>query len=92
MAKTRVQLEISGRVQGVCYRYFTQQTAQAAGITGWVKNSINGNVVALLEGEEKAIARVIERCHQGPQLAHVDHIEVVQQPHTGEFDTFNIVS
>ncbi|MBW2187427.1 MAG: acylphosphatase [Deltaproteobacteria bacterium] len=91
MAQIRVQLEISGRVQGVCYRYFTQQSAQAAGINGWVKNRINGNVSALLEGDEHAVASVIELCRQGPQLAHVDHIEIVQQTHTGEFIDFNIL-
>jgi acylphosphatase len=91
MAQIRVQLEISGRVQGVCYRYFTQQTAQTAGITGWVKNRINGNVVALLEGEEKAIASMIEQCHQGPQLAHVDHIEIEHHPYSGEFNDFTIL-
>lgn len=91
MAQIRVQLEISGRVQGVCYRYFTQQSAQAAGITGWVKNRINGNVSALLEGDEHAVATAIELCRQGPQLAHVDHIEIKHHPYTGEFDAFNIV-
>lgn len=91
MAQIRVQLEISGRVQGVCYRYFTQQNAQAAGITGWVKNQINGNVSALFEGDEDAVASVIELCRQGPQMAHVDHIEIEYHPYIGEFNDFNIL-
>lgn len=91
MAQIRVQLEISGRVQGVCYRYFTQQSAQAQGITGWVKNRVNGNVSALFEGDEHAVATVIDLCRQGPQMAHVDHIEIKQQTYTGEFDAFDIL-
>lgn len=91
MAQVRVQLEISGRVQGVCYRYFTEQSAQKAGLTGWVKNQLNGNVSALLEGEEGAVAMVIEQCRQGPQMAHVDNITIKSQPYRGEFDSFTIL-
>lgn len=91
MAQIRVQLEISGRVQGVGYRYFTQQTAQTAGITGWVKNRSNGNVTALLEGNEGAIATVIALCRQGPMLAHVDDVTVERQPYQEEFDNFTIL-
>lgn len=91
MAQVRVQLEISGRVQGVCYRYFTEQSAQKAGLTGWVKNQLNGNVSALFEGDEDAVAIVIELCRQGPQMAHIDDITVKKQPYLGEFDSFTIL-
>lgn len=91
MAQVRVQLKISGRVQGVCYRYFTEQSARKAGLTGWVKNQLNGNVSALLEGEEDAVAMVIEQCRQGPQMAHVEDITIESQPYQGEFDRFTIL-
>lgn len=91
MAMIRVQLEISGRVQGVCYRYFTQQTAQSHGVTGWVKNRLNGDVAARLEGEEKAVNAVIKECRKGPQNAHVDDIAVQRHPYKGEFDSFAIL-
>lgn len=91
MTHTRVQLEISGRVQGVCYRYFTEQTAKAHGVTGWVKNRVNGDVSAVIEGQELAVKAVIKECHKGPQNAYVDEITVATHPHKGEFDSFTIL-
>jgi len=91
MTQVRVELEIRGRVQGVCYRYFTEQAAQAHGVTGWVKNRVNGNVTAVIEGEELAVKAVINECRKGPQNAHVDKITVATHPHKGEFDSFTIL-
>ena len=87
----RASIRVSGCVQGVWYRRFTQQTAQAHGVTGWVKNLVDGNVAALLEGEEQAINAVLSECRQGPQNAHVDHIELELQTYLGEFDAFAIL-
>lgn len=90
MMKIRVQAEINGRVQGVWYRRFTQQAAQAHGVTGWVKNLINGNVLALFEGDEQAVNAVLNQCRLGPELANVEHIEIATLPYCGEFDHFTI--
>lgn len=91
MAQIRVEIVISGRVQGVWYRRFTQQAARGHGVTGWVKNKINGEVTALLEGDELAVSAVIKECRKGPQNAVVDDIIIANHPHRGEFSTFTIL-
>ena len=60
MAPMRVarRIVVSGRVQGVGFRYFTQDTALREGVTGWVRNLPDGRVEAHVEGEIEAVARV----------------------------------
>ena len=72
-----LQLIISGKVQGVSYRYWFSTTAQQLGIQGWVRNLSNGNVEAVIQGEEQSLKALIESAHEGPTLASVD--EIVQQ-------------
>lgn len=91
MPMIRAAICVSGRVQGVCYRRFTQQSAQAHGVTGWVTNMLNGDVTAVLEGEEHAVKAVLQECRQGPQHAYVEHIDVDMQQYRGEFDLFTIL-
>ena len=67
--KTSAHLIISGKVQGVWFRASTKQKAEQLGIAGWVKNTDNGRVEALIEGDEKQIQDMIKWCHQGPPLS-----------------------
>ena len=69
-------LSITGRVQGVCYRASMAQEAQALGITGWVRNRMDGSVEAVVCGEAEAIARIIAWARNGPPAASVDHVHV----------------
>ncbi len=78
----RVHVLITGRVQGVGYRYHTQRLAVQLGLSGWVRNLPNGQVEAVFEGEQEAIHRIITWCHQGPPTATVD--EVVATPEAPE--------
>ena len=71
-----VKLLISGRVQGVCFRHWTVQTACEHSLDGWVRNLSDGNVEALLVGKEEQVDAVILKCNSGPPEAVVDHIEV----------------
>ena len=71
-----VSLKIYGRVQGVWYRGFTVDQAQARGLDGWVRNRSDGTVEALVAGPPAAIDELVERCWQGPSMAHVHEIEV----------------
>jgi acylphosphatase len=87
----RAKLEIRGRVQGVGYRYFTQDMALKHGVNGWVKNLGNGNVAALIEGEQNAVERLIACCHQGPPRATVEHIEIIFTDFSGDFISFEIL-
>lgn len=70
------QLVISGRVQGVAYRYNTLLQAEALGIRGIVKNQADGSVYAEIEGTEAQLQAMIEWCRSGPTLAQVTRVEV----------------
>ncbi|MFQ5762190.1 MAG: acylphosphatase [Candidatus Bathyarchaeia archaeon] len=86
----RVHLLISGQVQGVFFRYETQEVASAWNVTGWVRNLRDGRVEAVLEGEEPNVEEVIRFCHQGPPGARVEKVTVDREPYKGEFDDFEI--
>ena len=62
---------ISGRVQGVGFRWFTQDTAAREGATGWVRNLPDGRVEALVEGDEESVTRVERALRTGPRGARV---------------------
>ena len=70
---------ISGRVQGVGFRWFTRETADREGVTGWVRNLPDGRVEALVEGEEEAVTRVERAIRSGPRGARVDDVFVDPQ-------------
>lgn len=73
---TRAHVIIKGRVQGVCYRAFTQEVATKLGLTGWVRNKRDGTVEAVFDGERQKIEEAIKLCWEGPSLAHVTDIEI----------------
>ena len=65
---------ISGRVQGVGFRYFTQAVAAEEDISGWVCNTSDGRVEVDAEGEADAMARFEQRISQGPPGARVEGV------------------
>jgi len=67
---------VSGKVQGVGYRNWTIWTANALGVTGWVRNVHDGRVEIMASGDDKALDAMVEACRRGPMLARVDDIEV----------------
>lgn len=76
-AKTRHVL-ISGRVQGVAFRYWTEQEAAARGLVGWVRNLYDGRVEAVFQGPEAAVEAMVLACHRGPRMARVDRVAVAE--------------
>ena len=80
----RAHVVISGRVQGVCFRACTVDEATAAGITGWVRNTSDGCVEAVFEGEKSAVETMIAWCRKGPPPARVSSVEVVWEEPKGE--------
>ena len=86
----RAHLFISGRVQGVNFRYYTRQQAQSLGVTGWVRNLLDRRVEAICEGDEISVQQMIEWCYQGPSAARVDHVETHWEEPTGQFSSFEI--
>jgi acylphosphatase len=71
------QLMIHGRVQGVCYRAWTVETARGLGLTGWVRNRMDGSVEAVVQGAADAVNRFILMAQDGPAAAVVTRIDVV---------------
>ena len=74
MKKARIL--ISGFVQGVGFRQFIRKEAEDLDITGWVRNTPNNKVEALLQGEEDNVEQLIAICRNGPFLAEVKDIEI----------------
>ena len=73
---TAVELHVSGRVQGVGFRYYTIEQAQALGVTGWVRNEPDGSVAVHAEGTDEAVDALVEWCRAGPALARVRNVAV----------------
>ena len=72
----RVRVFVSGRVQGVGYRYSTVNEAQRLGVNGWVRNLPDGRVEAVFEGSRKLVEEIIRWCHKGPTAAVVKDVAV----------------
>ena len=87
----RAHLYISGRVQGVNFRYYTRQQARSLGVKGWVRNLIDGRVEAVIEGDAISVERMVDWCHHGPSGAWVDTVELHWEDPTGEFSSFEIL-
>jgi len=86
----RVHIQISGRVQGVFFRYETQALAEEIGVKGWVRNTPDGGVEAVFEGEKEKVERMLDFCRRGPPGAKVIGVEVKLEPYRGEFSSFDI--
>lgn len=72
----QVRIIVSGRVQGVWFRGWTVDEAQARGLSGWVRNRRDGTVEALLHGPEAAVEAMVAACHRGPPAAKVTAVDV----------------
>ncbi len=74
--QTRAHAFISGKVQGVGYRYSTMNAARKLGLNGWVRNLADSRVEALFEGESEVVEEMIRWCHQGSDAAVVKDVQV----------------
>ncbi|APX64850.1 acylphosphatase [Sphingomonas sp. gentR] len=72
-------LRITGRVQGVGYRYWFLGHAAASGLTGWVRNRMDGTVEAVVQGPGDAVARIVAEAESGPPAARIDRVETIEQ-------------
>ena len=88
--KSSVHVLISGRVQGVFFRANTKQQAEMFGLSGWVRNTNDGKVEAIFEGEEEMLDKIIKWCYKGPPLSKVEKVDVKKQEPTNEFEDFSI--
>ena len=81
---------IGGRVQGVGFRYFTEAAAAREGILGWVRNSPDGRVEVVAEGDADALERFERSLRQGPRGARVGRVDVDDMTPTGRETGFTI--
>ena len=74
MTEKAVRVVIEGRVQGVFFRAWTAQEAEARGLNGWVRNRRDGAVEALFAGPGADVDGMIAACREGPPMAHVTDV------------------
>jgi acylphosphatase len=82
---------VSGRVQGVGFRYFAVRAAQAAGVVGTVRNLPDNTVEAIAEGTRKAIGDFRRELERGPSYARVSRVDEIEMQATGRFTGFDII-
>jgi len=88
--KVRAHLLISGRVQGVAFRYYAQDIAQSLEVKGWVRNCWDGKVEIVIEGDRVKVKELVDWCYQGPGSAIVEKVDTEWEKYRGEFNTFGI--
>jgi len=81
---TRARVCVTGRVQGVYFRAETRLRAEAAGVSGWVRNAADGSVEAVFEGSADSVEHLIAWCRLGPPGSRVDDVEVSYETPSGE--------
>jgi len=81
--RVRRHLVVRGRVQGVAFRWSTQEEARRLGVAGWVRNRDDGSVEAVFEGAPDAVERAAAFCASGPPAARVDAVEGRDEPPEG---------
>jgi acylphosphatase len=80
----RVRVLVAGRVQGVFFRATCARLARDAGVGGYVRNLPDGRVEAAFEGPDDMVDRLAAWCRSGPDMAHVEGVEVVAERPVGE--------
>lgn len=86
----RLHLRVSGRVQGVGFRYACFREAAALGLNGWVRNLPDDSVEIVAEGSDAALDTLCAWCRQGPPFARVQQVSITPEPATGELCSFEI--
>lgn len=86
----RIHVFVSGRVQGVAFRWVTSDVALQLKVFGWARNLPDGRVEVVAEGEEENLKQFIEFLNKGPRYAKVRNIEIEWIDYIGEFASFEI--
>jgi acylphosphatase len=81
---------LTGRVQGVGFRYFALEAAEREGLHGWVRNLPDRSVEALAEGDEEALERFERALRHGPRGARIDHVDVEDRIPAGRDTGFSV--
>lgn len=81
---------ITGKLQGVYFRYKTKDEAQKYGVNGWVRNLPDGRVEAVFEGDKADVDKLIDFVGKGPSGANVLDVNVNWRDYRGEFKEFQV--
>ncbi len=87
----RAHIFVAGSVQGVFFRDSACKKAKELGITGWVKNTPDGRVETIFEGEKESVEKMVDWVRIGPAFARVDKLDVLWEDCKGEFRNFEII-
>ncbi|MGB9797247.1 MAG: acylphosphatase [bacterium] len=90
MPLKRARIELFGRVQGVGFRFFAQQMALKYRVDGYVRNTPQGSVEVVAEGEEDVLAKFIEELKKGPPSARVRDVRIIWGEAKGDLRGFRI--
>lgn len=88
--RARLHLIVSGRVQGVGFRFSAYDEAKDLALAGWVRNLANGEVEIVAEGKRENLQMLAAWAHLGPPSAHVTEVREDWLDFTGEFTEFRI--
>jgi acylphosphatase len=83
MSTVRRRVTAHGRVQGVFFRDSTREEAERLGVAGWVRNTGEGTVEAVFEGDAEAVESLVELCRSGPGSADVERLDVDEEEPEG---------
>jgi len=88
--KSNYEIIVEGRVQGVGYRYFVRLKAVELNLSGYARNSYDGKVIVVAEGEKEDLDTLVDYLWLGPPLARVRDITVSRSPYSGNYGGFHI--
>ncbi len=88
--KKQVYVKISGKVQGVFFRSEACEEARKLGLKGWVRNTKDGGVEVVVQGEEERLEHFITWCWDGPDRAQVKNVEIERRGQLEDFSDFSI--
>jgi acylphosphatase len=86
----RIMIKITGRVQGVSFRFYVKQKADELGLTGFVKNNPDRSVEIIAEGNRAKLEELAEWAAKGPEFSTVEQCETAWGEYSGEFSSFEI--
>ena len=88
--KRSVKVNVTGRVQGVGFRYSTQRKAQSLGVNGWVRNERDGSVTVVAEGPKSAVDSLVQWLQDGPGFANVANLNLTDYDYDGRYRSFTV--
>lgn len=84
------EITVSGRVQGVGFRYYTVHRAKELGVLGWVRNQADNSVLIMAQADDETIQTFIDFLYIGPARSRIDHISKAKMNSLCDFDNFSV--